>query len=424
MKILTNIRLILSKSVISTIAICCFILIGCKDENKDKGFFEIKDNASLMEVTADGSSQTYSFQSSGKWKIEPLRKESWVKIEPLEGSGNGTFTITVAKNTDVENRDLQIFFKVDDRLQDAVLKISQEGAIIDDSQKDSYIRFESNLLTTGIPEAGLTQNTVIRATGKWRIEVEDEQEWVAFSKTEGEGDTPISVTVARNTDIERTANIRLFLNNIEQLTPISIAQKGVKLQVVGDTVLLENFSWLTYGSDIINTTNGETRIGLWTAAELARGWTSTINNTEGGGNYSSIYGRLGFIKLGRTNYGADIISPKLEKVQRTKNLVVTFKALRHGSTDHHLLTIGVNGPGTVSTSSFSVTNFASPNTTLAGTAAAWQAPEATYSFVINGATSNTQIWFLAGAFDQRAVSGWPSTTNRIYIDDILVKVTN
>ncbi|SPZ84942.1 Uncharacterised protein [Sphingobacterium multivorum] len=51
---------------------------------------------------------------------------------------------------------------------------------------------------------------------------------------------------------------------------------------------------------------------------VAKGWTSTINTTEGGGNYASIYARPGFIKLGRTNYGGDLISPKLANVQRTK----------------------------------------------------------------------------------------------------------
>lgn len=424
MKFLNNVKLILlSKSAISAIAVCCLLLLGCKEDNDDTATFSLKDNLTSMEALAEGASQTFTVQSSGNWKIEPLRKEHWLKIEPLEGNGNGTFTITVAKNTDVESRELQLFFKVNDRLQNAVFKVAQVGAVVDDGTKDSYIRFDNNLVTAEIPEAGLTQNTIIRATGKWRIEVEDQQDWVTLSPTEGEGDTPISISVSRNADIERSVNLLLFLNNVEQTTPVAIAQKGVKLQVVGDIVLKEDFNWLNYGSEIFNVTTGETRIAQWKEADLAKDWTSTINTTKDGGDYASIYARPGFVKLGRTNYGGDLISPKLINVQRTKNLLVTFKAVRYASGDHYLLTVGVNGPGTVSTSTFDVMNFPSPNSTLEGSRASWQAPEATYSFVVNGATADTQIWFLGGAFDQRA-GNWPKTTNRIFIDDIEVKVTN
>ncbi|MGN0002726.1 MAG: BACON domain-containing protein [Sphingobacterium composti] len=424
MKFLNNLKSIyLSTPAIPMVAICLFLLVGCKEDNDDKAFFAIKDNLTTLQSTADGTAQTITVQSSGNWKVEPLRKEHWVKIEPMEGNGDGTFTITVLENMDEEARELPLFFKVNDRLQDAVLKISQDGALIDDSQKESYVNFDSNLMISEIPEAGLTQNTIIRATGKWRMEIEEGQDWVTFSQTEGEGDTPISMTVARNTDIVRQASITFYLNEVQYPTPIIIAQKGVKLQVVGDVVFTENFNWLTYGSEIFATTTGEARISTWTTDQLAKGWTSTINTTEGGGSYASTYARQGFIKLGRTNYGGDIISPKLENVQRTKNLLVTFKAVRHGANDHYLLTVGVNGPGTVSRSSFDIMNYANPNNTSASSIAAWQASEATYSFVINGATKDTQIWFLGGAFDQRS-GNWPSTTNRIYLDDIEVIVTN
>src|SRR5690606_27899948 len=150
---------------------------------------------------------------------------------------------------------------------------------------------------------------------------------LTISPMEGTGDTPITLSVAKNVDVERTANLLFFLNEVQQSNSIAVYQKGVKLQVEGDVVLREDFSWLTYGNEVFNVTTGETRIGSWNAAELAKGWTSTVNTTEGGGSYASIYARPGFIKLGRTNYGGDLVSPKLSNVQRTKNLVVTFKAV-------------------------------------------------------------------------------------------------
>lgn len=398
------------------------ILSSCKEDNDVNGFFALKDNPTKMEVAANGSSETYTVQASGKWKVEPLRKEHWVKIDPLEGDGDGTFTVTVSKNTDEEARNLTLFFTVDGKLQNNVLKVEQAAAVNGGQAGDPYLKIDgisNNRLE--VLEAGVTGNYILRATGKWKVTLEEEASWITVSPMEGEGDMPITITVDKNVDIERSANLLLFLNDVQQTEPLTVYQKGVKLQVSGDLVLKEDFSWLGYGSEIFNVTTGETRIGSWTAAEVSKNWTSTINTTTGGGDYASIYARPGFVKLGRTNYGGDLISPKLANVQRTKDLLVTFKAVRYATGDHYLLTVGVNGPGTVSVKEFNVMNVASPNSNLEACRAAWQAPEATYSFVVKGATAETQVWFLGGAFDQRA-GNWPKTTNRIFIDDVVVTV--
>ncbi|WP_293914896.1 MULTISPECIES: BACON domain-containing protein [unclassified Sphingobacterium] len=395
---------------------------SCKDENEINDSLTLKDNPSKMESVADGSSQTFTVQSAGSWKVQPLRKEHWFKIDPAEGNGEGTFTVTVTKNTDQQARAMTLFFTVNGQLQSNVLKIEQAAATNGEQQKDPYLKIDGISEKLDVPEAGLTGNYILRATGKWRIAPGEDTDWVSISPSEGSGDTPVTIKVNKNTDIERTANLLLFLDEVQQTAPLTIYQKGVKLQVEGDVVLNENFSWLTYGSEIFSVTTGETRIGSWTSAEVAKGWTSTINTTEGGGSYASIYARPGFIKLGRTNYGGDLISPKLANVQRTKNLLVTFKAVRYASGDHNLLTVGVKGPGKVSVSEFKINNLAATNSNLESCRASWQAPEATYSFVITGATSETQFWLLGGAFDQRS-GNWPSTVNRIFIDDVVVKVT-
>ena len=415
------------KSELSPKAIFAFFLtltlsfLSCKKDNEESGFFSLKDNPSKMEVIANGSSETFTVQSSGKWKVEPLRKEHWLKIDPMEGNGDGSFTVTVAKNTDQEARTMTLFFTVDGKLQNNVFKIEQAAATAGGNQSDPYLHLDGNPANIEVAEEGVTNNYIVRSTGKWRLELEDQPEWVSVEPMEGEGDTPIKLTVSKNTDIERTVSLLFFLDDVQRPNTLEIHQKGQKLQVSGDLVFKEDFSWLNYGNEIFNQTGGELRISSWTTDELAKGWTSTINTTEGGGNYASIYARPGFIKLGRTNYGGDLISPKLENVQRTKDLLVTFKAVRYATGDHYLLTVGVNGPGTVSVKEFNVMNVASPNSNLEACRAAWQAPEATYSFVIKGATAETQVWFLGGAFDQRD-GNWPKTTNRIFIDDVVVTV--
>ncbi len=397
------------------------ILSSCKDDIEMDGLFAIKDNPTKLEAPADGSTETYTVQANGTWKVEPLRKENWVKIESVEGNGHGTFTVRVSKNTDPEQRELTLFFTLNGKLQNNVLKIEQAGATNQGQVQDPYLKIDGLTNRLEVLEPGITGQYILRSTSKWKVMLPDEIDWLTISPMEGEGDTPVSIKVNKNTDIERTANVLLFLDDVQQASPLTVYQKGVKLQVEGDVVLKEDFNWLSYGSEIFNVTTGETRVGLWASDEIAKGWSSTINTTEGGGSYASIYARPGFIKLGRTNYGGDLISPKLSNVQRTKNLLVTFKAVRYATGDHHQLTVGVKGPGKVSASQFDVMNIASPNSSLESCRAAWQAPEATYSFEITGATAETQFWLLGGSFDQRT-GNWPATVNRIFVDDIVVTV--
>ncbi|MGJ1367123.1 BACON domain-containing protein [Sphingobacterium spiritivorum] len=412
----------LPKAIMAFCLSLTILFSSCKDENEINNFLTLKDNPSKMEAAANGSSATFTVQSGGNWKVQPLRKEHWFKIDPAEGSGDGTFTVTVTKNKDQEVRTMTLFFTVNGQLQSNVLKIEQAAATTGEQQKDPYLKIDGISEKLDVPEAGLTGNYILRSTGKWKIAPAEGADWLEISPAEGSGDTPVTIRVNKNTDIERTANLLLFLDDVQQATPLTVYQKGVKLQVEGDVVLNENFNWLTYGSEIFSVTTGETRIGSWTSAEVAKGWTSTVNTTEGGGSYASIYARPGFIKLGRTNYGGDLISPKLANVQRTKNLLVTFKAVRYASSDHNVLTAGVKGPGKVSVSEFKINNIPATNSNLESCRASWKATEATYSFVITGATSETQFWLLGGAFDQRS-GNWPSTVNRIFIDDIVVTVT-
>src|SRR5690606_4179202 len=128
-------------------------------------------------------------------------------------------------------------------------------------------------------------------------------------------------------------------------------------QLPGNIVLLEDFSWLEYGSAITYVTDGETKISSWTADQLAKGWTSTMNPVS---NDQPLYARQGFVKLGKTNYGGDLISPKLSTIEGTQNLKVTFKAAAYisagGAVDSRELVIEILGAGTPSTTLIMVEN--------------------------------------------------------------------
>ena len=71
----------------------------------------------------------------------------------------------------------------------------------------------------------------------------------------------------------------------------------------------QHFDWLNYGSTIFYTTSGETRMDSWTSEELNRGWSSSENTFSS--NQRVVYARTGFLKLGKTGYGGDLISRPL-----------------------------------------------------------------------------------------------------------------
>lgn len=389
---------------------------SCKKAGEGGTHFALKDNPTAMAVAWQGSSQTFTVQSDGVWKVEPLYNERWVKIEPKEGSGEGTFTVTIDRNTTPEPRQSVLTFVVDGKIQNNVLKIEQEARDQDGGNDDAYVNLDG-LPSLEVPEGGLNGRYAIRSTGEWKIEILEGTDWLSIEPMEGRFDTGVSINVDINTTPDsRTAGLVFYLDGEQVPGVFEVKQEGMEV------VLYEDFNWLAYGSAIFYTTSGETRIDNWSAAELARGWSWHHPSADG---IPSTYARQGFVKLGKTNYGSDILSPKLAEVQGTQNLRVSFKAVPYetagGARDGTVLKVGVTGPGTVDVSEFTIDNW--PNYSLdPNCTEIWKAPETTRSFTISGATAETQIWFLGGDYDLRPESGAPINKNRIFLDDILVTV--
>lgn len=415
-----------SKTLSKVINACCAIFIilslSCSKDNDGGrgGSFKLQDNPSTLEVPEEGSSKTFTFTANGNWKVEPLHKERWLKIDPIEGNGDGTFTVTVSKNTTQETRNTTLFFTVGGQLQNEVLKIAQSASVGGGETGDSFMYIEELQESLEVPVEGVTMSGILRATGNWQIELSKEDaDWVTIEPMEGTGDAPVKLTVNKNLDVERNVNLLFFLDDEQQPNPLAINQEGVIPQVSGDVILEEDFSWLKYdnGNTILHTSS-EKRMDSWTPEETARGWTSTANPVEGSGKTVLLYARYGFVKLGKTTYSGDLISPKLEDVQNQKNLVVTFKAVPYmskgGTKDANLLKVNVIGPGTISQTEFTIDNW--PDYQLDPECTeVWKEAKAIRSFTITGATAETQIRFLGDAF-------LPAKTNRIFIDDIVIKV--
>ncbi|TRZ45713.1 BACON domain-containing protein [Robertkochia solimangrovi] len=384
-------------------------LVSCSDDDSfsEAPYFSIEGAPTGLSADVNGITQRYVVRSNRPWKIVGQDENTWVTAFPDEGADDGIFKFIVSKNDGFEARATNFAFIVDGEEQPTLFRIEQD----------------KNVPYLTIPDAG-SGITIASAGGEFGIAVNANVEWTYklsddswLSQVEVSEDE-IRLLADANIGEERTVLLTLSAPGFPELE-----QEVTIVQSPGNVILEENFSWLTYGSAVPYETSGETRYDTWTQEEKDHGWYSTPNEVSSG--QQIVYARQGFVKLGKTNYGGDLISPKMN-IDGTVTLKVTFKAAAYiskgGNIDDRLLNISSLGAGDVSVSQFTIDNV--PNAGAdddAGIENDIWAEDRAYEFTITGATSETQIRFLGGDFDLRGIG---QGKNRIFLDDIKVEIIN
>ncbi len=337
------------------------------DENTGDKFFAIEGNPTGLTTGIAGVSQSYVVRSNRSWKIVAQTEGNWVQAFPAEGDDDGIFKINVTANNTFDARTMNFAFIVDGVEQPVLFRVDQDKAI------PSLVIAEA---AAGKNINQAAQDLKINVKANVTYTYSSDASWLTFKKAD-------VGTLGTDLTFEATAN--------------------------------------TAVNSIFYTTTGETRYDSWTDAEKAKGWTTSVNPAY---KFVALYARTGFVKLGLTSYGGDLISPKLSTLTGTKDLLVKFKAVPYktaaGTKDDNILNVSIIGPGTISTSKFIIDNWpdytADPSCT-----AIWSDILTERSFTITGATSETQIKFLGGDY---ALSGVGAGKNRIFIDDIKVLIPN
>lgn len=356
--------------------------------------------------------QKYIIRSNRSWKIVEKTANSWVKFFPNEGDDDGIVKVIVQQNTTFVDRQMQFSFIVDGEEQAVLFTVNQDKAT-------PYLTISD--IVAGKNINVLAQDIKVNVKANVAYTYASDAAWLTYkSSAVGASSTDLTFAAAANTQTaSRTANISFTCAAFPNLNATLVVKQEGKSE--GTLVFFEDFSWLTYGSAVFYTTTGETRYDSWTAAEQARGWTTTVNPFY---TKVALYSRPGFVKLGLTSYGGDLISPKLSAIVGTKNLLVKFKAVPYmtatGTRDDNTLIVSLIGPGTVGTSTFTIDNW--PNYTTDPTCTAiWSDIATERSFTITGATSETQIKFLGKDY---ALTGVGAGKNRVFLDDIKVLIPN
>lgn len=393
------------------------LFTACKeDETPEEAYFYIENVTTGLTVPAQGvTSPRYVVRSNRPWKIAPLQESSWIKAFPEEGEDDGIFEFTVTENKTFESRLADIAFIVGDQEFPVLFRIEQAGNV-------PYISVDQAGTGVSIPAAGGSVEIKITANVDWQYSIDDDSWITSHEKTK----TGVIIAAPENFEPERTLTLTVTSPEHPE-----VSAKIVVTQSDGSVMLEENFNWLAYGNAIPYETSGEKRYDTWTEAEKARGWYSTPVTTAN--NEQLCYARQGFVKLGKTDFGGDLISPKLARIKGTVNIKVTFKAAGYisagsatastGAKDDNLLKIFVLGAGTASVESFIINNY--PNDKGADNAGVvnniW-ADDRAYTFTVTGATSETQIKFMGG--EDYSLKGIGQGKNRIFLDDIKVELIN
>lgn len=383
------------------------ITVSCDKEEANPGepYFKIEGDPSGLEASVDGVTERFVVRSNRPWKIISKEDYDWLKVFPDEGDDDGIFRIIVERNIGFQPRSADLVFEVEDLGSASTFRIDQEGNV-------PFIVIENVEEGANIPSAGGQLKIDIFSNVDWDYTIDDDSWLSAHEKTEHE----ILLSADRNTGEKRSLILSVGSPSFpDLLVEVAVTQSS------GAVILEENFDWLAYGNAIPYETAGEQRYDLWTPEEKNRGWYSTPVESSSG--QQLCYARQGFVKLGKTNYGGDIISPKLN-IEGMANVKVTFKAAAYisagGAVDDKILRVAALGAGAESVSEFIIDNI--PNSRAEDDAGVindiWD-PARAYSFTILGATSETQIQFLGGAFD---LIGVGQGKNRIFLDDIKVEI--
>ncbi len=396
---------------VSLILASALFITSCDKPEVEEGdpFFGIEGDPTGLSVNKSAKTQSYVVRSNRAWEIVKKGDSDWVKVFPDKGDDDGIFKIIVSENQTFDARTENFAFVVDGEEQPVLFRVDQAGNV-------PYITLPASVT---IPAAGGVFSVDVVSNVPWTYSLSDDTWLTQQSLTTQK----ITFVAEENTSIDPRA-VTLTLTATGYPAVVSTVALN---QSPGTVVLEESFSWLAYGSPVFYTTTGETRIDSWTQAQKDIGWTSTVNTTEGSGTTPLLYARQGFVKLGKTAYGGDLISPALSKIVGTVNVRVTFKAIPYmtaaGTKDDNFLNVSVIGPGTVSQGQFIIDNWpvypADAGAVTAYCIGMWSEPAATRSFTVTGATAETKIKFLG--YDYYLV-GVGAGKNRIFLDDIKVEI--
>jgi hypothetical protein len=207
------------------VAATACLLVGCRKPA------EVSFGVQSLSVAAEGGNYTVELKSNGDWNIGSTA--DWLTVSPTSGNGSATLSIVAQPNTAEQGRSVEIRATTKDN--SASLTISQEGTPSgeDPGGEDPGGEDPEHFLTVTPNElqfvcTGEDKVVTIECDEAWSIA--GDTDWIAFDKTEGEGNDEVVVTVGENPLHEmRSAEVE-FRSASGILAVINVSQEASPIQ--------------------------------------------------------------------------------------------------------------------------------------------------------------------------------------------------
>lgn len=415
-------KLLLIASVVFTLSFA-----ACSDDNNSEDpYFYVENQPTGITLSASGikqaSRKAYTIRSNRSWTINKETDAEWLHIFADEGEDDGIFDIWADANTAFTSRTANLIFKVEGQEQPVMFRVDQKA----------------DVPSVTIANAA-NGYTILSKGGSIKIPVSHNVKWTAnlatcdWASIDSVGADTVYVTATKNTGDE-ARTVTLTAVGLDEYS--SLSSSTVISQSPAGIIMNDTFDWLQLGEELPTYSTPEVRIDLWGAAETAHGWTSI------GG---LAYGGRGYVKLGKTSYGGDIVTPALSSISGTQNVKVTFKAIGYvsagstkkaGSKDDAVIKVVVINGGTISnqtTADFKIKDVTYKAATFVTTVFPnskymengadydpWSQADAVFTFKVTGATKDTKIIFVGGGAWDSALSTVGQGKNRIFLKDVKV----
>jgi hypothetical protein len=398
---------------------------SCSNDNDSEDpYFYIENQPTGITVAASGVKQaswkSYTIRSNRPWKITKQSNADWVHVFADEGEDDGIFDVWVDENALFTARTENLIFNVDGQEQPVMFRVDQQASVPTVVITNASTGYEI-AAKGGILKVPVTHNvswTAALSTNDWL-------------KVDSIGKDTVYLSATKNTT-DAIRKVTLTATGTGEYT--SLTSSTVISQPTSGIILSEHFDWMQEGKSDFLYNYPEVNSQSWSADELAHGWYT---------NGISMYGGLGYLKVGKTNYGGDLESPKLSAIDGKQDVTVTFKSIGYisagGTKDDGVLQVIVTGGGTISdyaTNDFVVNGVTYKAATMGITVYPnssklengdnydpWAQPDATFTFHITGATKDTQLIFVGGAKWGASLKGVGQGKNRCYFDDVKVVAT-
>ncbi len=247
------------------------------------------------------------------------------------------------------------------------------------------------------------------------FQTNDQQEWITIESSEFIKNINATRLIINIQPLETNLKMRSGVLNLSNKS--KYLGQFVKVNQGYTSRLSEDFQWLKFGNGSPFIENTDVAIDKWSTAQKAYKWTSTIPNDQ---EIAPLYGKNGYVKIGSSLSGADLITPIISGLEKDSTMLLSFNAISfttiNGEPDFNKLTINILNGGEFESGTTTMElqlNYYDHLSSLI-TSNMWN--NSFYTFKINKPkltpnTTTMQIQFVTG-------NNLHTSKNRIFLDNI------